>query len=145
MSQYHVPRVKRHIARAIPAGHLDVGDVVMTSRGPIEVDLKVTHEIGDGKDQKRFSFHGDGWSLSAHGDEPVWVDDGEEPDVRVTSSEQGAEEMMLLARRLYYTLIDVTEAHESDEWAKSFPSETSASIRTAIRLVRESGILLPRP
>lgn len=141
MSQYKVPRLKRHVARAIPAGNLEVGDLVMTSLGPISVDLKVTYDVGD---EKKFTFHGEGWHGSFSGDTPVWVDDGEEPDVAVTSREPGAEEMTLLARRLYYTLISVTEAHESDEWAKSFDSETSESVRTAIRMVRESGILLPR-
>lgn len=138
MSQYKVPRMKRHIARAIPAGNLEVGDLVMTSLGPIEVDLKITYDVGD---EKKFSFHGEGWNGSFLGDSPVWIDDGEEPEVRPRNDE----ELVLLARRLYYTLVTVTEAHESDEWSKSFDSETTESIRTAIRLVRESGILLPRP
>jgi hypothetical protein len=78
MSRYKVPRLKRRVTRAIPAGNLEVGDIVMTSFGPVEVELKITYDVGD--DEKRFVFRGENWSGSFDGGTPVWIDDGEEDE-----------------------------------------------------------------
>lgn len=145
MSTTHrLPPMKRRVIRAIPAGNLDVGDMVITSGGPREVQFKVTCE-GEPEDMKSLIFMGDGFEIGFDEDEPIWIDDECEVDydpwIPARFDESPAK---ILARTLYYTLREVTDAIEGTEWF-DLPSELDREVRTLVKKVRESGILVPPP